>query len=160
MMDEQQAENSGANEAPLNNEQEVEPEQPQEEINEPPHVRRSQRERKSAISKDYVIYISEDVGKMDDPPSYKEAMMSENLERWLEATEDELSSMSSSGVCDLVEIPNGAKKIGCKWIYKTKYESKGKIERFKVRLVAKGFTQREGIDYTETFSPVAKKDSF
>jgi hypothetical protein len=56
MIDEQQAENSGANEAPLNNEQEVEPEQPQEEINEPPHVRRSQRERKSAISKDCHIH--------------------------------------------------------------------------------------------------------
>jgi hypothetical protein len=51
MMDEQQAENSGANEAPLNNEQEVEPEQPQEEINEPPPVRRSQRERKCVIFK-------------------------------------------------------------------------------------------------------------
>jgi hypothetical protein len=83
MMDEQQAENSGANEAPLNNEQEVEPEQPQEVINEPPPVRRSQRERKSVIFKDYVVYISEDVGKMDDLTSYKDAMMSENSKRWL-----------------------------------------------------------------------------
>jgi hypothetical protein len=114
MMDEQQPENSGANEAPLNNEQDVEPEHPQEEINEPPPVRRSQRERKSAISKDYVVYISEDVGKMDDPNSYKEAMMSENSKRWLEAMEDELSSMSSNGVWDLVEIPNGEKKVGYK----------------------------------------------
>jgi hypothetical protein len=53
--DEQQAKKSGANETPLDNEQEVEPEQPQEEINEPPLVRRSQRERKSVISKDYVV---------------------------------------------------------------------------------------------------------
>jgi hypothetical protein len=68
--------------------------------------------------------------------------------------------MSSNDVWDLVEIPDGAKRVGCKWVYKTKYDSKGKIKRFKVRLVAKGFSQREGIDYTETFSPVSKKDSF
>jgi len=68
--------------------------------------------------------------------------------------------MSTNKVWDLVEIPDGAKNVGCKWVYKTKYDSKWKIERFKARLVAKGFAQREGIDYTKTFSPVSKKDSF
>ena len=52
------------------------------------------------------------------------------------------------------------KPIGCKWIFKTKRDSKGNIERYKAHLVAKGFTQREGIDYNETFSSVSSKDSF
>ena len=68
--------------------------------------------------------------------------------------------MSTNKVWDLVEIPQGAKTVGYKWVYKTKYDSKGNIERFKARLMAKDFTQREGIDYNETFSPVSSKESF
>ena len=69
-------------------------------------------------------------------------MSSEYSHNWIEAMEEELKSMSTNKVWDLVEIPEGAKKVGCKWVYKTKYDSKGKIEQFKARLVAKGFTQR------------------
>ena len=57
-------------------------------------------------------------------------------------------------------LPDGAKTIGCKWVYKTKKDSLGNIETYKARLIAKGFTQNEGIDYKETLSPGYKKDSY
>ena len=68
--------------------------------------------------------------------------------------------MRQNKVWDLVDLPKGCKHVGSKWVFKTKSDPKGNIERYKAQLVAKGFTQREGIDYSETFSPVSAKDSF
>jgi hypothetical protein len=94
-----------------------------------------------------------------DPTSSEEAMRSAHSSKWLEAIEDEMRSMSTNRVWDLEEISKGAKTVGCKWVYKMKCDSKGNIERFKARLMVKGFTQREGIDYTEIFFSVSCKDS-
>jgi hypothetical protein len=149
------------NEAPPANDHEEEPQQGNDDESQP--TRRSQRERRSDIPNDYVVYMREDVndiGKMDDPASYKEVMKSENSLKWCEAMEEELKSISSNDVWDLVEISDRAKRVGCKCVYKTKYDFKGKIKRFKARFMTKGFTQREGIEYIETFLLVSKKGLF
>jgi hypothetical protein len=124
------------------------------------NLRRSQRVRKSAIPDDYEIYTSEEIHTEGDLTSYEEVMGSPHSSKWHEAMEDEMRSMSANQVWKLEEIPKGAKTIVCKWVYKIKHDSKENIDRFKVRLMAKGFTQREGIHYNEAFSPVSSKDSF
>ena len=135
------------------------PQQPQV-VEEDVPIRRSQRVRRSAIPADYEVYVSEDMNSEGDPTSYEEAIKSPNSSKWIIAMEDEIRSMIANKVWDLTEIHKGAKTVGCKWVYKTKRDSRGNIERYKARLVAKGFTQREGIDYNETFLPVSMKDSF
>ncbi|KAL6329550.1 hypothetical protein AAG906_022101 [Vitis piasezkii] len=127
----------------------------------PAPLRRSQRERRPAITDDYVVYLQEsdfDIGIRKDPVSFSQAMESDDSSKWMEAMNEELKSMAHNGVWDLIELPNNCKPVGCKWVFKTKRDAKGNIERFKARLVAKGFTQKEGIDYKDTFSRF-KKDS-
>ena len=72
---------------------------------------------------------------------------------------DMFKSMEQNKVWDLVELPEGCKIVGFKWVFKTKRDSTDNIEHHKDRIVSKGFTQKDGIDYKETFLPVPRKDS-
>ncbi|XP_077222160.1 uncharacterized protein LOC143856003 [Tasmannia lanceolata] len=124
--------------------------------------RRSSRIRKPAISSYYIVYLQEvdqECANDGDPLTFSQAMSGEDSNLWHEAMRDELESMAKNQVWDLVELPKGANAIGCKWAYKIKRDSAGNNERYKERLVAKGFTQKEGIDSHETFLPVSKKDT-
>ena len=87
------------------------------------------------------------------PNSVQEALADP---RWKAAMNEEMKSLQKNETWELVECPPGKKPVGCRWIYTVKYKADGSIERFKARLVAKGYTQTYGIDYTETFAPVAK----
>ncbi|KAK8663305.1 hypothetical protein V6N13_083128 [Hibiscus sabdariffa] len=89
------------------------------------------------------------------PKTYQEVVSSPDSEKWLEAMRSEMDSMSENQVCSLVGPPEGIKPIGCKWVFKKKTDMDGNVQTYKGRLVAKGFRQIHGIDYDETFSPVA-----
>ena len=118
--------------------------------------------RRSAIPDDYIVYALEhesDLSMDNDPVSFKEAMESNNSEKWYNAMKEELKSMTDNNVWEMTELPKGSKRVGCKWVFKTKRDSMGNVERYKARLVAKGYTQKDDVDYKETFSPVSKKYS-
>ena len=93
---------------------------------------------------------------IDDPRTYEEAVDQPDADLWQGAMSEELSIFEKIGLYEEVERLRDWKVIDSKWVYKTKRGPTGEIERHKVRLVAKGFTQVEGIDYTETFVPMTK----
>jgi hypothetical protein len=75
---------------------------------------------------------------------------------WDKAMDEEMVALDANRTWELVPLPEGKKAIGCKWVYKVKHNSDGSISKYKARLVAKGYAQTHGIDYEETFAPVAK----
>nr|CAN70467.1 hypothetical protein VITISV_026832 [Vitis vinifera] len=95
-----------------------------------------------------------------DLVTYQKSIQYPQFTSWKEVMDDEMNSMYMNGVWNLVELPHGCKPVGCKWVFKTKCDSSRQIERYKARLVVKGYSQIEGIDFKETFSPVSTNDSF
>ncbi|KAJ9546750.1 hypothetical protein OSB04_019293 [Centaurea solstitialis] len=99
--------------------------------------------------------VSQDSGDLNEPTSYGEAVSGNESEQWQEAMKAEMQSMYDNQVWELTDLPQHCRAVGRKWVFKKKTDMDGNVHTFKARLVAKRFTQTHGIDYDETFSPVA-----
>jgi hypothetical protein len=91
------------------------------------------------------------------PRNYKEAIASRDAKQWKEAIDKEVKSICDNGTFELVKHHGSV--IGCSWLFKIKYKQDGTIEKYKARIVAQGFSQRYGVDFQETYAPVAKLKS-
>ena len=90
------------------------------------------------------------------PNDMREAMQAEDSDQWKEAADVEYESLIQNKTWSLAELPEGRKAIGSKWVFTKKLTKDGEIDRYKARLVAQGFNQVQGIDYSETFSPTVR----
>nr|GEV17079.1 putative RNA-directed DNA polymerase [Tanacetum cinerariifolium] len=131
-------------------------------------VREGRPRRRPNYLQDYVtgedLYSSDEeeneVNVMDaiesDPVRYEDAIKEA---KWKMAMDNEIEMIEKNDTWRLVDLPNNSKCIGVKWVFKTKLNEKGEVEKYKARLVARGYGQEFGIDYMEVYAPVARMDT-
>jgi hypothetical protein len=115
-------------------------------------TRKSKRPRTAkSFGDDYIVYLVDDT-----PSTIEEAYSSPDADFWKEAIRSEMDSIMSNATWKVIERPYGYKPIGSKWVFKKKLRPNGTIERYKARLVIKGYSQKEGEDFFDTYSPMAR----
>ncbi len=92
----------------------------------------------------------------EEPQIVEKTLNGEDAKKWEIAMQEEYDSLVVNNTWSLVQLPKGRKPISCKWMFQIKHGVDGGVERYKARLVARGFTQTFGMDYNETFAPVVK----
>ncbi|XP_074337415.1 uncharacterized protein LOC141674603 [Apium graveolens] len=142
-----------------------------EDVRGPSEPRRRFRARKNkSFGPDFQLYLVE--GSRDeveikseyqyyfiieeDPKTFNEAMTSRDVAFWKEAIQDEMVYIMNNNTWELSDLPSSCKALGNRWIFKRKMKVDGTIDKFKARLVIQGFRQKEGIDYFDTYAPVAR----
>jgi len=113
--------------------------------------------RESRPPKRFCSYMAMVTNILDSEPSSYEEAASQQV--WREAMQEEYSSIMKNDVWEVVLRPEGKSGVTSRWLYKVKHAADGNIEKFKARFVARGFSQVEGVDYEETFAPMAQYTS-
>nr|GEX71444.1 retrotransposon protein, putative, Ty1-copia subclass [Tanacetum cinerariifolium] len=119
-------------------------------------IRRSERIRRAPDRLCLNVEVKEhSIGDLNEPTSYKGAILDSKSNKWIDAMNAKILSMMDNMVWVLVDLHLGCKTVRIKWIFKKKTDMDGIVHTYKARLVAKGYTQLYGVDYKETFSPIA-----
>jgi hypothetical protein len=109
--------------------------------------KRSKRQKTAkSFGDDFIVYLVDDT-----PRTIEDAYSSLDADYWKEAIKSEMDSIMSNGTWEVVSRP-----YGCKWVFKKKLRPDGTIKKYKARLVAKGYNQKEGEDFFDTYSPIAR----
>ncbi len=120
-----------------------------------------QRERRPPRRYDEELYnCTEDLtADINEPRNISEAWTGDYRMQWKQATDSEFKSLIENDTWELVPLPEGMNVVGSRWVFKVKRDANGSVQRFKARLVAQGYSQAEGVDYHEVFSPVVRNTS-
>ena len=111
------------------------------------------------ISEHHVHHVAYNVCQITEPRTMEEALANKHSKEWKAAEDSEYETLMENETWEIMELPHGRKPVGCKWVFKVKCRNDGRVERFKGRLVAKGYVLKYGLDYDETFSPVVRFSS-
>lgn len=107
------------------------------------------------LFKPYVAFVNQ-LSSVSLPSKVQDAMKDE---KWMKAMTIKMDALEKNCTWELVSLPPRKKTVGCRWVHTVKHNPDGSAERYKGRLVAKGYTQKYGVDYDETFAPVAKMNT-
>ena len=107
------------------------------------------------VSPDYHAFLSA-IQEIPIPRNAQEALKNQ---KWKEAMYEEMRALLKNHTWDIVLLPKGKKPVGCRWVYTLKCKAYGSLERYKAQLVARGYTQTHGIDYQDTFAPMARMNT-
>ena len=123
--------------------------------------RRTRKPRERLVENAYIGHeecniVESLLSKPSEPKSVHEALNGSASAQWKDALQSEINSLNENDTWKLVPRPNNVNIVGNRWVFKVKCKSDGSIDRHKARLVAQGFTQTQGIDYDEVFSPVVR----
>ena len=99
------------------------------------------------------VYESCDVALFSSKPQSFEKAREDKV--WIKVIDDKIGMIEKNKTWELIKLPKEKEVIGLQWIYKTKYNEDGSVQKHKTRLVAKGYSQQLGVDFTETFAPMA-----
>ena len=130
-----------------------------QEASEPRHSNRGNRGVPPLRFIEAYLATAADEEVKQSPESVQEALQGPHTERWRQAMNSEIESLRENGVYELVDRPEGKKVVKSKWVLRVKTNENGEIEKYKARVVAKGYSQVEGVGYDQTFSPTVRFES-